>query len=114
MSVADDDREAELEEGRMPLLDHLVELRNRLMWSIGAIMVAFLICYQFKERIYGFLAHPLAVIFEGQTGRHLIYTGLTEAFFTYVKVSFWAVRSEERRVGKECERLCRSRWSPYH
>jgi len=90
LSVADDDREAELEEGRMPLLDHLVELRNRLMWSIGAIMVAFLICYQFKEHIYGFLAHPLAVIFEGQTGRHLIYTGLTEAFFTYVKVSFWA------------------------
>jgi sec-independent protein translocase protein TatC len=90
LSVADDEREAELEEGRMPLLDHLVELRNRLMWSIGAIMVAFLICYQFKERIYGFLAHPLAVIFEGQTGRHLIYTGLTEAFFTYVKVSFWA------------------------
>jgi sec-independent protein translocase protein TatC len=88
--MTDDDREAELEAGRMPLLDHLIELRNRLMWSIGAIMVAFLICYQFKERIYGFLVHPLAVIFEGQTGRHLIYTGLTEAFFTYVKVSFWA------------------------
>src|SRR5271165_2921131 len=85
-----DDREAELEEGRMPLLDHLIELRNRLMWSIGAIMVAFLICYQFKEHIYGFLVHPLAVIFEGQTGRRLIYTGLTEAFFTYVKASFWA------------------------
>jgi sec-independent protein translocase protein TatC len=84
------DREAELEAGRMPLLDHLIELRNRLMWAIGAIMVAFLICYQFKVRIYGFLVHPLAVIFEGQTGRHLIYTGLTEAFFTYVKVSFWA------------------------
>ncbi|MBV9203439.1 MAG: twin-arginine translocase subunit TatC, partial [Alphaproteobacteria bacterium] len=33
--VVDDDREAELEEGRMPLLDHLIELRNRLMWSIG-------------------------------------------------------------------------------
>jgi sec-independent protein translocase protein TatC len=85
-----DDRDAELEEGRMPLLDHLIELRNRLMWSIGAIMVAFLVCYQFKVRIFGFLVHPLAVIFEGQTGRHLIYTGLTEAFFTYVKVSFWA------------------------
>src|SRR5712672_1258498 len=85
-----DEREAELEEGRMPLLDHLIELRNRLMWAIGAVLVAFLICYQFKERIYGFLVHPLAVIFEGQTGRHLIYTGLTEAFFTYVKVSFWA------------------------
>jgi len=86
----EDDREAELEEGRMPLLDHLIELRNRLMWSIGAIMAAFLVCYQFKIQIYGFLVHPLAVIFAGQTGRHLIYTGLTEAFFTYVKVSFWA------------------------
>jgi sec-independent protein translocase protein TatC len=85
-----DDRDAELEEGRMPLLDHLIELRNRLMWSIGAIMVAFLVCYQFKVRIFGFLVHPLAVIFHGQTGRHLIYTGLTEAFFTYVRVSFWA------------------------
>jgi sec-independent protein translocase protein TatC len=88
--MPDDDREAELEEGKMPLLDHLIELRNRLMWSIGAILVAFLICYQFKERIYGFLVHPLAVALEGQPDRHLIYTGLTEAFFTYVKVSFWA------------------------
>jgi len=61
-----------------------------LMWSIGAILVAFLICYQFKERIYGFLVHPLAVALEGQPDRRLIYTGLTEAFFTYVKVSFWA------------------------
>jgi sec-independent protein translocase protein TatC len=90
ISMTDDDREAELEAGRMPLLDHLIELRNRLMWSIGAILVAFLICYQFKERIYGFLVHPLAVALEGQPDRRLIYTGLTEAFFTYVKVSFWA------------------------
>ena len=67
--MADDDKEAELEEGRMPLLDHLIELRNRLMWAIGAILVAFLVCYQFKERIYRFLVHPLAVIFAGQTGR---------------------------------------------
>jgi len=88
--MTDDDREAELEAGRMPLLDHLIELRNRLMWSIGAILIAFLICYQFKERIYAFLVHPLAVALEGQPDRRLIYTGLTEAFFTYVKVSFWA------------------------
>ena len=80
--MTDDDREAELEAGRMPLLDHLIELRNRLMWSIGAILVAFLICYQFKERIYGFLVHPLALALEGQPDRRLIYTGLTEAFFT--------------------------------
>lgn len=85
-----DDREAELEAGRMPLLDHLIELRNRLMWAIGAIMIAFLVCYQFKVRIYGFLVHPLAEALKGETDPHLIYTGLTEAFFTYVKVSFWA------------------------
>ncbi len=88
--MTDEDREAELEAGRMPLIDHLIELRNRLIWSLSGIIVAFLVCYQFKTRIYGFLVHPLAVIFEGQTGRHLIYTSLTEAFFTYVKVSFWA------------------------
>jgi sec-independent protein translocase protein TatC len=84
-----DEREAELESGKMPLLAHLAELRNRLMWSLGAILIGFLICYQFKFRIYGFLVHPLAVALKGQRDRHLIYTGLTEAFFTYVKVSFW-------------------------
>src|SRR5918912_1443652 len=86
----EEDREAELESGRMPLLDHLIELRNRLMWSFGAIIVAFLICYQVKEVIYRFLAHPLAEIVAGEPGRKMIFTALTEAFFTYVKVSFWA------------------------
>ncbi|HEY8872743.1 MAG TPA: twin-arginine translocase subunit TatC [Stellaceae bacterium] len=88
--MAEDDKEDELESGRMPLLDHLIELRNRLMWSIGAIMIAFLICYQFKADIYRFLAHPLADIYAGEPGRKMIFTGLTEAFFTYLKVSLWA------------------------
>jgi sec-independent protein translocase protein TatC len=74
----------------MPLLDHLIELRNRLMWSAGAIIIAFIICYQFKEQIYQFLERPLAQIFADQPGRKMIFTGLTEAFFTYIKVSFWA------------------------
>jgi sec-independent protein translocase protein TatC len=52
--------------------------------------VTFLVCYQFKEAIYRFLAHPLAVIYAGEPGRKMIFTGLTEAFFTYIKVSFWA------------------------
>src|SRR5229473_3135846 len=79
--MAEDDKEDELESGRMPLLDHLVELRNRLLWSFGAIMVAFLVSYQFKETIYRFLAHPLAEIYAGEPGRKMIFTGLTEAFF---------------------------------
>jgi len=88
--MAEDDKEDELEGGRMPLLDHLVELRNRLLWSFSAIIGAFLLCYQFKEAIYRFLAHPLADIYAGEAGRKMIFTGLTEAFFTYIKVSFWA------------------------
>jgi sec-independent protein translocase protein TatC len=88
--MAEADNEDELESGRMPLLDHLVELRNRLLWSFGAILAAFLVCYQFKAAIYRFLAHPLAEIYAGEAGRKMIFTGLTEAFFTYVKVSFWA------------------------
>jgi len=88
--MAEDDTDAELEAGRMPLLDHLVELRNRLMWSAAAILVAFLVCYQFKETIYRFLSHPLAQVFSGEAGRKMIATGLTEIFFTYIKVSFWA------------------------
>src|SRR5579864_4867359 len=88
--MANTDPDAELEAGRMPLIDHLIELRNRLMWSAAAIIVAFLVCYQFKIQIYRFLAHPLAQIFAGEPDRKMIFTGLTEAFFTYVKVSFWA------------------------
>src|SRR3954453_6543353 len=88
--MADTDKEEdELEEGRMPLLDHLVELRNRLLWSVGALILAFLVCYQFKEMIYRFLAQPLAELYAGEPGRKMIFTALTEAFFTYLKVSFW-------------------------
>ncbi len=88
--MAEDDKEDELEAGRMPLLNHLIELRNRLLWSFGAIIIAFLVSYQFKQTIYDFLAHPLFTILAKEPGRKMIFTGLTEAFFTYVKVSFWA------------------------
>jgi len=81
--------EDDLDAGRMPLLAHLVELRNRLLWSVLAVVVAFLLCYAVSDRIYAFLVQPLADLLHGQ-GRRLIYTGLTEAFFTYVKVGFWA------------------------
>jgi sec-independent protein translocase protein TatC len=85
-----DTEEDELESGRMPLIDHLIELRNRLMWASGAVIIAFLVCYHFSPYIYAFLAKPLADIYAGQVGRKMIFTGLTEAFFTYIKVSFWA------------------------
>lgn len=74
----------------MPLLDHLIELRRRLMWSIGAFLIAFFICYHFSGEIYLFLAQPLADIFkENGEVRKMIYTSLTEAFFTYLKVALF-------------------------
>jgi sec-independent protein translocase protein TatC len=80
----------DLDDRELPLLDHLIELRNRLMYSCAAILAGFLFCYFFAEDIYGFLVQPLADIYQGEAGRRMIYTGLAEAFFTYIKVAFWA------------------------
>jgi sec-independent protein translocase protein TatC len=82
--------DAAVDEQKMPLMDHLIELRGRLIRSLIALVVAFLIAYGFSDHIYKFLVQPLADIFEGQTGRRMIYTGLHEAFFTYLKVSLFA------------------------
>ena len=76
----------------MPLLDHLLELRQRLMWSIVAFFVAFLVCYYFSAQIYSFLARPLADVLKAQGGQdapHLIYTQLYEAFFTHIKLAMF-------------------------
>jgi sec-independent protein translocase protein TatC len=77
-------------DAKMPLLEHLIELRNRLMYAMAALLVGFLVCYYFAEDIFAFLVQPLADIYEGQEGRRMIFTGLTETFFTYVKIAFWA------------------------
>lgn len=71
-----------------PLLEHLVELRNRLVYSLLAFLAGFALCYNFHTEIYGFLTKPLAAVL-GPDAR-MIYTNLTEAFFTYIKVSMWA------------------------
>jgi len=75
----------------MPLIEHLLELRTRLLWSLGAFLIAFAVCYYFSVQIYGFLARPLADILMHQGGgeRRMIFTALYEAFFTYLKVGFF-------------------------
>jgi sec-independent protein translocase protein TatC len=79
---------ADVEEAKMPLLEHLVELRSRLMWSVISIIVLFVAIFPFAEYVYQFLVHPLALVFEKMGGhRRLIFTALHEAFFTYIKLS---------------------------
>ena len=82
--------EEELEQGKMPLLDHLIELRSRLIYAVLAWAVMFAPCWYFSKDIYNFLAAPLAEILAQQTNGHFIYTDLTEAFFTNLRVAFWA------------------------
>jgi sec-independent protein translocase protein TatC len=78
------------EGNKMPLLDHLVELRQRLLYSFVGFIVAFFVCYGVAEYIFQFLVRPLADLTEGQENRRMIYTALHEAFFTYIKVAFFA------------------------
>lgn len=74
---------------RQPMLMHLLELRTRLIRCCVAIGLGFCVCYYFAEDIYRWLVMPLAEAMHGEQ-RRLIYTGLAEAFLTYVKLSFWA------------------------
>ena len=91
MTSRTDRDEAEIEASRAPLIDHLIELRDRLKWAVIAFFVCFVIAYVFAEDIYAFLVRPLAKIYEqrGVENPRMIYTALTEAFFTYLKVSFY-------------------------
>lgn len=73
---------------KAPLIEHLIELRSRLMWAIGTLVVAIIGCYIFAEQIYHLLTLPLvrAMAARGQEAE-LIYTALHEAFFTYLRLA---------------------------
>jgi sec-independent protein translocase protein TatC len=91
LSSTAEDEDDPIDDKPMPLIDHLMELRRRLLWSVIAFGVAFAACYYFSTQIYGFLARPLVTILQQQGGgdRRMIYTALYEAFFTYLKVAFF-------------------------
>ena len=80
----------EVERSRAPLLDHLIELRRRLIICFVAFLVCFIIGYIFAKQIYAFLVEPLAHALKGEPNRHLIFTALQETFFTYVRIGMFA------------------------
>jgi sec-independent protein translocase protein TatC len=85
--------EAEIEKSSAPLLEHLIELRTRLIWSIGGFFVAFLGCFFFAKQLFNLLVIPFtwAVKWSGldQKQVELIYTAPQEFFFTQIKIAMF-------------------------
>lgn len=83
----------DIEDKPQPLLEHLMELRNRLMWAIGAFFIAFLLCFAFAKPLFNILVEPFtwAVDWAGLTDRkiELIYTAPQEFFFTQIKIGMF-------------------------
>jgi sec-independent protein translocase protein TatC len=75
----------DIDDSKAPLLDHLIELRTRLLWSVLAIIIAFFVCFAFAKEIFALLVRPLA-----EAGQNrVIFTQVFEAFFVQVRVAFF-------------------------
>lgn len=77
---------SDIDESKAPLIDHLIELRRRLLWSLTAAGIAFVGCLYVARPIFGFLVQPLLRAGQGK----IIYTDIFEAFFVEIKVALFA------------------------
>lgn len=80
--------EDEMDSSRAPLLDHLIELRSRLIKSMIAIGIAFAICFAFADQIFNILLRPYEIA-NGDVAAKLIYTAPQEFFFTQMKLALF-------------------------
>ncbi|MFM8678402.1 MAG: twin-arginine translocase subunit TatC [Alphaproteobacteria bacterium] len=87
-AAAEEENDGPPGDKKMPLIDHLIELRQRLIWSALAFFVAFVVCYVFHKQIFSILVAPMNSLPHPE-GRRMIFTAPTEAFFTYVKLAAW-------------------------
>ena len=78
---------SEIDDSKAPLLDHLIELRRRLIYSVLALAAAFAVSFYYSGAIFHFLARPY--VEAAGSGKQLIYTKLYEAFFTNIKVALF-------------------------
>ncbi|HMK36221.1 MAG TPA: twin-arginine translocase subunit TatC [Desulfomonilaceae bacterium] len=74
------------DEGRMPFLDHLEELRKRLIRSVTAVLIGFAVCLYFSDPLFHVLAAPIKKLLPQDSA--LVFTGLPDPFFIYLKVAF--------------------------
>lgn len=77
----------DIDDSKAPLLDHLIELRRRLLWCVLAIAAAFVLAYAYADVIFAFLVAPFANALAPGANGQLIYTKLYEAFFVQIRVS---------------------------
>jgi sec-independent protein translocase protein TatC len=87
MSRTDDD-EREIEATKAPLMDHLIELRSRLIKALAAFFLAAVVCYFFARHIYNVLTWPYIWV-AGAENTKFIYTGLLEYFVVQLKLSLF-------------------------
>lgn len=88
--ITDDD---EMESSRAPLLDHLIELRSRLIWSLLALALATIGCFFIARPLYNILLGPLVQVAEltrQDANFELIYTAPLEVFFVQLKLALFA------------------------
>ncbi len=76
----------DLDETKAPLLDHLIELRKRLLYCIWAMFLSGAVCFYFADHILAFLVAPLKSGYGNVAGK-LVYTKLYEAFFVQLKIA---------------------------
>jgi len=81
--------EEDIEATKAPLIEHLIELRRRLIWSLLAIFVAFLVCFYFAKPIYNLLLFPYRLAAGTDAPIEMIYTAPQEFFFTEVKLALF-------------------------
>jgi sec-independent protein translocase protein TatC len=84
MTAPTPEDDAALEATKAPLLEHLLELRKRLIYALISFALCFVVCFYFSEAIFNFLTRPL-----GSVTNHLIYTSLTEVFFTHIEIAMF-------------------------
>src|SRR6187402_536955 len=80
--------ESEIEASKAPLMDHLIELRSRLIKALLAFALMFIVCFIFAKQIYDVLVWPFVWV-AGPENSKFIYTALLEYFITQLKLAMF-------------------------